>query len=593
MDNKSVHNPIDPAAAERETDSSHQNHYEKMLGDEQRVKVLSPGMMVLKRFIRNRLAITGLVILVIMFLFSFLGGVLASYRQDQTFHTTQVMLKEYAGATRNAELRYAVAPGSHFTKAAYAGLILAINNGEASFSSGGFHFTYAPVGEGTYLIQEAESLADVAIRKVFFGYETAPGFSMTPEMKKTFEAAYQAGADSFVSDGEEYQIFRGKTGATIGKIRDSAIASMKIFDAARKEDMAKIESFSFRYAVQKAIAEDAATFEMDGSIFTLTEDDGSYLIKRTLNNGEIETFSVVTDLIINAIMPDVFLTLEYKAEVAAAINGDLSEFVFDGQRYRIDLVHRTFNIKTDMATHVLDMYHAPDGKHLLGTDQNGMDMLTRLMYGGRISLMVGFIVIFLEMFIGIIIGGISGYFGGWVDTLLMRFIDLFNCIPFWPILLILGSVMDTLEVDPYVRIFLLMFILGLLGWTGIARVVRGQILALREQDFMVATEATGVRVSRRIIKHLVPNVMPLLIVQATLGLGGIILTEATLSFLGLGVKYPLASWGSIINAASNPYIVTNYWFIWIPAGFLILLTVLGFNFVGDGLRDAFDPKMKR
>jgi peptide/nickel transport system permease protein len=100
-------------------------------------------------------------------------------------------------------------------------------------------------------------------------------------------------------------------------------------------------------------------------------------------------------------------------------------------------------------------------------------------------------------------------------------------------------------------------------------------------------------VSRRIIKHLVPNVMPLLIVQATLGLGGIILTEATLSFLGLGVKYPLASWGSIINAASNPYIVTNYWFIWVPAGMLILLTVLGFNFVGDGLRDAFDPKMKR
>jgi peptide/nickel transport system permease protein len=278
---------------------------------------------------------------------------------------------------------------------------------------------------------------------------------------------------------------------------------------------------------------------------------------------------------------------------AAAINDGLSEFNFEGKRYRVDLVHRTYNIKTDTVTHVLDMYRAPDAEHLLGTDQNGMDMLTRLMYGGRISLMVGFVVIFLEMFIGIIIGGISGYFGKWVDTMLMRFIDLFNCIPFWPILIIIGSVMDTLEVDSYVRIFLLMIILGLLGWTGIARVVRGQILALREQDFMVATEATGVRISRRIIRHLVPNVMPLLIVQATLGLGGIILTEATLSFLGLGVKYPLASWGSIINAASNPYIVTNFWFIWVPAGLLILLTVLGFNFVGDGLRDAFDPKMKR
>ena len=138
-----------------------------------------------------------------------------------------------------------------------------------------------------------------------------------------------------------------------------------------------------------------------------------------------------------------------------------------------------------------------------------------------------------------------------------------------------------------------MAVLGILGWTCIARVVRGQILSLREQDFMVATEATGIRVSRRIFRHLVPNVMPLLIVQATMSLGSIIITEATLSFLGLGVKYPLASWGSIINAATDVHIMTNYWFIWIPAGVLIVLTVLGFNFVGDGLRDAFDPKMKR
>ncbi len=592
MDHKSLQNGNDPAAA-RKTDSSHQNHFEKMLGDEQRVKVLSPGMMVLKRFIRNRLAITGLVILVIMFLFSFLGGVLSPYRQDQTFDTTQVMLKEYAGATRNSELRYTVAPGSNFTKSAYAALILDINKGAETFDSGGFYFSYTPFGEQAYLIQELESLAEVAIRKVLFGYETAPGFSMTPEMKKTFEAAYQAGADSFVSGDEEYQIFRVKTGATIGKIRDSAIASMKVFDAARAGDTELVNSFSFRLAAEKAIAQGDAAFEADGNLFALTDEEGSFLIKRTLQNGESETFAAITDLIINAIMPDVFLTLDFKADVAAAINADQSEFVFNEQRFKIDLVHRTFNIKTDTVTHVLDMYHAPDGKHLLGTDQNGMDMMTRLMYGGRISLLVGFVVIFLEMFIGILIGGISGYFGRWVDTMLMRFIDLFNCIPFWPILIIIGSVMDTLEVDPYVRVFLLMFILGLLGWTGIARVVRGQILALREQDFMVATEATGVRVSRRIIKHLVPNVMPLLIVQATLGLGGIILTEATLSFLGLGVKYPIASWGSIINAASNPYIVTNYWFIWIPAGLLILLTVLGFNFVGDGLRDAFDPKMKR
>ncbi|MEG0742500.1 MAG: ABC transporter permease, partial [Clostridia bacterium] len=131
------------------------------------------------------------------------------------------------------------------------------------------------------------------------------------------------------------------------------------------------------------------------------------------------------------------------------------------------------------------------------------------------------------------------------------------------------------------------------GWPGIARIVRGQILCLREQEFMTAAEATGISTGRRIFRHLVPNVIPQLIVIDTMTLGGIILTEATLSFLGLGVKYPLASWGSIINAVSNIYVMTNYWFVWIPAGMLILLTVLGFNFIGDGLRDAFDPKMKR
>ena len=219
--------------------------------------------------------------------------------------------------------------------------------------------------------------------------------------------------------------------------------------------------------------------------------------------------------------------------------------------------------------------------------------MTRLMYGGRVSLLVGFVVIFFELFIGIIVGGISGYFGGWVDTALMRFVDLVNSIPFYPMVLIFGSVMDTLEVKPMARIFLLMVILGILGWTGVARIVRGQILSLREQDFMIATEATGLRTSRRIMKHLVPNVMPLLIVYASSGLGGVIIAEATLGFLGLGVKYPLASWGSIINVASDAYVMTNFWFMWIPAGMLILLTVLGFNFVGDGLRDAYDPKMKR
>ena len=153
--------------------------------------------------------------------------------------------------------------------------------------------------------------------------------------------------------------------------------------------------------------------------------------------------------------------------------------------------------------------------------------------------------------------------------------------------------MDNAGVAPKIRMLYLMLILGFLGWPGVARLVRGQILSLREQEFMTAAEAGGIRASRRIFRHLIPNVIPQLIVMMTMSLGSTILTEATLSFLGLGVKFPFASWGNIINDVNDTYVLMNYWFIWIPAGFCLLATVLAFNLVGDGLRDAFDPKMKR
>ena len=231
--------------------------------------------------------------------------------------------------------------------------------------------------------------------------------------------------------------------------------------------------------------------------------------------------------------------------------------------------------------------------YILGTDALGRDVLTRLMYGGRVSLIIGFIVVAIEGSIGIVMGGISGYFGGWVDNLIMRIVDVFYCLPSMPIIIILGAAMDAMRIDSWTRMMYLMLILGFLGWPGIARLVRGQILSLREQEFMTAAEACGISAWHRIFRHLIPNVIPQLIVTCTMSLGSTILTEATLSFLGLGVKYPFASWGNIINDVNNAYVMTNYLFIWVPAGICLLITVLGFNFVGDGLRDAFDPKMKR
>jgi peptide/nickel transport system permease protein len=367
-----------------------------------------------------------------------------------------------------------------------------------------------------------------------------------------------------------------------------------VYDAYDETDIQNVMSFDFKLASSRALAQNETSFLVGDQTYSIQSDEGRVTI---LDSAGVE-YAEVSDIIVNPIDQRIFLPVGFKAAIRQAVLDRESEFTYtheDGEtvNYTVDLVNNTYNILKETPTELISMFEAPSQEHLLGLDNNGMDVITRLMYGGRVSLMVGFVVIFIEVFIGIIVGGISGFFGGAVDTALMRFVDLFNSIPFWPIVLIFGSVMDTLEVDPMTRIFLLMLVLGLLYWTGVARIVRGQILSLREQDFMIATEATGIRTSRRIFRHLIPNVMPLLIVNATAGLGGIIITEATLGFLGLGVKFPLASWGSIINVASDAFVMTNYWFMWIPAGMLILLTVLGFNFVGDGLRDAYDPKMNR
>jgi len=231
--------------------------------------------------------------------------------------------------------------------------------------------------------------------------------------------------------------------------------------------------------------------------------------------------------------------------------------------------------------------------HWLGTDENGFDIFTRLMLGGRISLTIGFVVIILETLIGVTLGGIAGYFGGWVDQVIMRIVDILYCIPSLPIMLILSALLDSLEVEGIARLYYLMAILTLLGWSGTARLVRGQILSLREQEFMLAAKCSGLSVGRKIFKHLIPNVMPQLIVSMTLGLGSIILTEATLGYLGLGAPMGTATWGAMINYATKEKYLADYLNFWVPPGICITLAILAFNFVGDGLRDAFDPKMKR
>ena len=564
----------------------------KALDDEQRVKVLSPGMLVAKRFFRNKLAVAGLVILVAMFLFSFIGGMVSPYNESQVFRKTDHVWKDYAGATYNKSYIFTTANGAEFPAQGQQKFILATNKGNDSFEANDVTYGLEQKGEDYWAIYSSESVATVLTLKGKSTYKQVGNTEITDEIKEGYEEAVANDANTFEVDGTTYTIEKAGRENQITISGEVAFATKKVFSAATND--AEM-GFDFQQAALDAIEVGDASFEYDGATYELTTTEKETSTE-VVKDGEV--YATVSNLLVSPQAKGVFLSLSFKEAVEQAIADKASTFTAvneagEEETYQLQTKNTQYVVRSQKATTVNDTYSGPSKKHWLGTDGNGMDMLTRLMYGGRISLMIGFVVIIIEGIIGILIGGVSGYFGGWVDTILMRVVDVVICIPAMPLYIIIGSVMDYYKIDPRIRIYALCAILGIVGWPSIARMVRGQILSLREQEFMVATEATGVRISRRIFRHLIPNVIPQLIVIATMGLGDVILMEATLSFLGIGVKFPYASWGNIVNAVNDVYVLTNFWFVWIPAGFLILLTVLGFNFVGDGLRDAFDPKMKR
>ena len=522
------------------------------LNDDRRVKVLSPSMLVFKRFIRNSLAVTGLSFLLLMFLFSFVGGLISPYSEDQQFYHTVGQVKDGAGIAENNDYTYA-ANGDEFAGAVQSYARLAISEGRDTFQYRDTTYTLTKEGKDFYSI----SLNGKNIGIAYIDLVNPVDEGQTFSYDFIYNALKAYAAETEVAEGEEP-------------------------------------------AAEETAAPAPMNFTADGAEYTVDADGYIY-------SGE-EMVAYIDRYVAQSIFPDFVITKDFKEALIAAIDGKVGSDDFGGKvtlnytdengkefKYELeyDADHKMWDVQQDTKTTKYYRYGEPDSEHWLGTDRNGMDMLTRLMYGGRVSLVIGFVVMIISTLIGVILGGISGYFGGWIDNVIMRLVDVFYCIPTMPIIIILGAMMDEMRVDPDIRMLYLMLLLGVLGWAGIARLVRGQILSLREQEFMTATEACGVRVSRRIFKHLIPNVIPQLIVTCTMGLGSTIITEATLSFLGLGVKYPYASWGNIINDVNDTYVLTTYWFIWIPAGICLLLTVLAFNLVGDGLRDAFDPKMKR
>lgn len=226
---------------------------------------------------------------------------------------------------------------------------------------------------------------------------------------------------------------------------------------------------------------------------------------------------------------------------------------------------------------------------IFGSDDQGRDIFTRLIHGGKMTMIISFVSVVIQVVLGVLIGMISGYAGGRVDNVLMRFTEIVSSFPFYPLIITLSALLPV-NVSQNTRLMMIMILLGVIGWTGIARLVRGQILAERERDYITAAKALGVTNRSILVKHILPNILSIVIVNATLGYAGNLLTEAGLSFLGFGVQEPMPSWGNMMTSAQTSDVINIFWWRWIVPALAVFLSAFSVNLIGDALRDAIDPR---
>ena len=228
--------------------------------------------------------------------------------------------------------------------------------------------------------------------------------------------------------------------------------------------------------------------------------------------------------------------------------------------------------------------------YLMGTDGRGRDVFARIAHGGKMTMTIGAVAVLVSSTIAILVGCTAGYFGGFVDTLLMRITEIFSSIPFLPFAMLLSQIIKNYNVSETTRIFIIMLILGALSWTGLARMIRGQVLAEREKEFVLSARAMGVKEGKIAFRHVLPNVVSVILVSMTLDFAGCLLTESSLSYLGFGVQQPRPTWGNMLTGCNNSTIIQHYWWQWLFPALFLSVAVIAINVIGDALRDALDPK---
>ncbi|MDD2214201.1 MAG: hypothetical protein PHR21_06655, partial [Oscillospiraceae bacterium] len=414
-----LNRPVTPSAETPESSS-------RRLDDEQRVKVVSPSMLVFRRFIRNRLAVTGLIFFIVMLLFSYLGGIFSPYSETQRFYKTTEMSEEFAGVTQSSTYRFITAQGQAFPTASQAKAQLAIKNGETTFTADNDTFTLDKISSEGYTISQMASVAKAETLGGSITVSSANSNELPEGLEEAFTQAVQDESESFTLGDTTYQVERdrktyyAKTSLYIG------VATMKLidFDSADSQN-------STDFTIAALQAEDTAmangqtvTFQAEGQTYTLeyNQADDAALIYQA---GQTSAYAIVSNYIVNSVQSDVHIGIDLRQQIVEAVQSGEDQLVYDNNEYDISRQNNRWTLTLQQDKTVFDAYAFPSRAHWLGTDGYGMDILTRLMYGGRVSIQISFMVVLISLILGITLGGLSGYFGGWVDFVIMRLVDIF------------------------------------------------------------------------------------------------------------------------------------------------------------------------
>ena len=618
----------------------------KELSDDEKFaveKIESPSMMAVKAFFRRKLAVVALVVLVCMFLLVFIGPLvrpmdlnytdalqanmapnytllevpkgLAGNVKDingfanftvgvsklntlyvwgvTTNNLTNVDMTKTPDAIKPGNVRYAAAGSDHAIAVTVDGKVVGWGNNTAG------QYGQLKAGDEEYYVQMPDVLLNgtidaTQVQQLVCGYQASAlvmkdgtmymwGNKNAMLTLKEFVTSETMGVNvQKVALSNYYAVMLYKDGTVSG----GSTMSFNMLSAFSSKD-GQIKNLA-GYLSDKKVVDIAAT----NNCYALVLSDGSIVAFGAAEYGEKDVPALSGDKYVSVKSGTRhFVALTESGKAVCWGHNDGGQLKVDGKEANDIFTGAKQTYLVDEDGQVTDKCGFKG--YLFGTDNRGRDILTRIIHGGKMTMTIGAVAVIVSTIIAIIIGCLSGYFGGWVDMLLMRFTEICSSIPFLPFAMMLSYVIQTMPISETTRIFIIMVMLGLLSWTGLARMIRAQVLAEREKEFVLAAKSMGIKEVAIAFKHILPNVISIILVNVTLDFAGCLLTESSLSYLGFGVQQPRPTWGNMLDGANNSLIIQNYWWQWVfPALFLAIATI-SINIIGDTLRDVLDPKSSR